>query len=86
MTDSQLLIGIMQNDERAWKHICKNMKQGFTSILVQTFQFSNLTNEDIEDIFQESLIVLMQTQRLLVRRFMIKSPDMQKTWLKQVKK
>ena len=61
MTDSQLLIRIMQNDERAWKHICKNMKQGFTSILVQTFQFSNLTNEDIEDIFQESLIVLMQT-------------------------
>ena len=60
MTDSQLLIGIMQNDERAWKHICRNMKQGFTSILVQTFQFSNLTNEDIEDIFQESLIVLMQ--------------------------
>lgn len=60
MTDSQLLIGIMQNDERAWKHICKNMKQGFTSILVQTFQFSNLTNEDNEDIFQESLIVLMQ--------------------------
>ena len=60
MTDSQLLIGIMQNNERAWKHICKNMKQGFTSILVQTFQFSNLTNEDIEDIFQESLIVLMQ--------------------------
>ena len=60
MTDSQLLIGIMQNDERAWKHICKNMKQGFTSILVQTFQFSNLTNEDIEDIFQESCIVLMQ--------------------------
>lgn len=60
MIDSQLLIGIMQNDERAWKHICKNMKQGFISILVQTFQFSNLTNEDIEDIFQESLIVLMQ--------------------------
>ena len=60
MNDQQLLIGIMQNDERAWKHICKNMKQGFTSILVQTFKFSNLTNEDIEDIFQESLIVLMQ--------------------------
>ena len=60
MTDHQILIGIMQNDERAWKHICKNMKQGFTSILVQTFQFSNLTNKDIEDIFQDSLIVLMQ--------------------------
>ena len=60
MTDSQLLIGIMQNDERAWKHICRNMKQGFAAILVQTFSFNSLTNEDIEDIFQESCIVLMQ--------------------------
>lgn len=60
MTDQQLLIGIMQNDERAWKHICRNMKQGFAAILVQTFSFNSLTNEDIEDIFQESCIVLMQ--------------------------
>ena len=60
MTDHQLLIGIMQNDERAWKHICRNMKQGFASILVRTFPFSNLANEDVEDIFQESCIVLMQ--------------------------
>ena len=60
MTDHQLLIGIMQNDERAWKHICRNMKQGFAAILVQTFSFNSLTNEDIEDIFQESCIVLMQ--------------------------
>lgn len=60
MTDQQLLIGIMQNDERAWKHICRNMKQGFAAILVQTFPFSNLADEDIEDIFQESCIVLMQ--------------------------
>lgn len=60
MTDRQLLIGIMQNDERSWKHISRNMKQGFSSILVHMFSFGNLTNEDIEDIFQESLIVLMQ--------------------------
>ena len=60
MTDQQLLIGIMQNDERAWKHICRNMKQGFVSILAQTFSFSYLSNEDIEDVFQESCIVLMQ--------------------------
>lgn len=60
MTDHQLLIGIMQNDERAWKHICRNTKQGFAAILVQTFSFNSLTNEDIEDIFQESCIVLMQ--------------------------
>lgn len=58
MTDHQLLIGIMQNDERAWKHIFRNMKQGFAAILVQTL--NSLTNEDIEDIFQESCIVLMQ--------------------------
>ena len=50
----------MQNDERAWKHICRNTKQGFAAILVQTFSFNSLTNEDIEDIFQESCIVLMQ--------------------------
>lgn len=44
----------MQNDERAWKHICRKMKQGFASILVQTFSFNKLTDEDLEDIFQES--------------------------------
>ena len=60
MTDQQILIGIMQNDERAWKHICRNMKQGFVSILSQTFSVSYLSNEDIEDVFQESCIVLMQ--------------------------
>lgn len=60
MTERELLIGIMQNDERTWKHICRNMKHGFVSILVQTFSFSRLANEDIEDIFQESCIVLMQ--------------------------
>ena len=60
MTERELIIGIMQNDERTWKHICRNMKHGFVSILVQTFSFSRLANEDIEDIFQESCIVLMQ--------------------------
>ena len=60
MTDHQLLIGIMQNDERAWRHICRNMKQGFAAILVQTSSLNSLTNENIEDIFQESCIVLMQ--------------------------
>ena len=63
MTDQQILIGIMQNDERAWKHICRNMKQGFTAILMQTFSLINLSNEDVEDIFQESCIVLMQKIR-----------------------
>ena len=60
MTEAKIIIGIMQNDERAWKHICRNMKPGFASILGQSSSLGNLTNEDIEDIFQESCIVLMQ--------------------------
>ena len=60
MTDSQLIFGILQNDERAWRHICREMKAGFASILWQTFSADNISNEDIDDIFQESLIVLMQ--------------------------
>ena len=53
MTDQQLLIGIMQNDERAWKYICRNMKPGFMSILGHTSSLGNLTNDDVEDIFRE---------------------------------
>jgi RNA polymerase sigma-70 factor (ECF subfamily) len=50
----------MQNDERAWKYICREMKPGFASILGQTFTIDRFSDEDIDDIFQESLIVLMQ--------------------------
>ena len=60
MTDAQLIFGIMQNDERVWRHICREMKPGFASILGQTFTGDRILDEDIEDIFQESLIVLMQ--------------------------
>ena len=60
MTDQQLIIAIMQNDERAWRFICRNMKSGFASIIRQKFSSNNLSDEDVEDIFQESCIVLMQ--------------------------
>lgn len=60
MKDFQLLIGIMQNDERAWRYICRNMKSGFNSIISKSFPFSNFAKDDIEDIFQNSCIVLMQ--------------------------
>lgn len=60
MTDSQLIFGILQNDERAWRYICREMKPGFASILGQTFLAAKISNEDIEDIFQDSLLVLMQ--------------------------
>ena len=60
MTDAQILLGIMENDERAWRYIYHNMKIGFASILQRSFLHVKLVNEDVEDIFQESLIVLMQ--------------------------
>lgn len=60
MTDSQLQFGIMQNDERAWRHIYQEMRFGFASILIKSFANSNIRTEDIEDIFQESLVVLMR--------------------------
>ena len=60
MTDSQLLIGIIENDERAWRYIYHNMRIGFASILTQRFTDSKLRKEDIEDIFQDSLLTLMQ--------------------------
>lgn len=60
MTDTQLLIGIMQNDNRAWRYICRNFRSGFFSILGQSFLFGPSAKADIEDIFQESLMVLMK--------------------------
>lgn len=60
MTDTQLLIGIMQNDNRSWRYICGNLKPGFSKILGDAFPLTKLTNEDIEDIFQDSLLKLLE--------------------------
>ena len=60
MTDLQILHGIIQNDNHVWRYICRSMKPGFIKVLRAALPFSKLTNEDIEDIFQESLIKLME--------------------------
>ena len=60
MTDAQIIMSIMQNDSRGWRYICRNMKQGFAAILARTFSFGRTADADIEDIFQDSCIVLMQ--------------------------
>ena len=60
MTDAQIVLSILQNDSRGWRYICRNMKQGFAAILSRTFSFGRTANADIEDIFQDSCIVLMQ--------------------------
>ena len=60
MTEAQIVIGIMQNDNRAWQYICRNMKASFSSIIGGMFSFGETAKDDIEDIFQESCIILMQ--------------------------
>lgn len=60
MTDSQIIFGILQNDERAWRHICREMRAPFASIIRNTFSTAQIANEDINDIFQEALVALMQ--------------------------
>ena len=60
MTDAQIVMSILQNDSRGWRYICRNMKQGFAAILARTFSFGRTADADIEDIFQDSCIVLMQ--------------------------
>ena len=63
MTEAKILIGIMQNDDRAWRFICRNMKPGFATIIGQAFSFGNLTKEDIEDLFQEFLKLVQFLKR-----------------------
>lgn len=60
MTEAQIIIGIMQNDNRAWQYICRNMKPSFSSIIGGMFSFGEASKSDIEDIFQDSCIILMQ--------------------------
>lgn len=60
MTDAQIVMSIMQNDSRGWRYICRNMKQGFAAVLARTFSFGRTADADIEDIFQDSCIVLMK--------------------------
>lgn len=63
MTDAQILIGISQNDNKVWSYICQTMRGGFSAILTRTFNFGNSAHEELEDIFQESCIILMQKVR-----------------------
>ena len=60
MTDAQILMGIIQNDDRVWRYVCRNMKPGFAAVLCSAFSHAGLSGQDIDDIFQESCVVLMQ--------------------------
>lgn len=60
MTETELLNGIIENDELVWRHIYRDMRQGFVSIILQKFALCGLRSLDIDDVFQESLLVLMR--------------------------
>ena len=57
MTDAQLIIGIMQNDDRAWRYLYRENKAKFISAVLKT-AVGRSVQADIEDIYQESLLVL----------------------------
>lgn len=59
MTDAKLLMGIMQNDNNAWRHICRKMKPGFISVIGRLFPDGKMSDEDVEDIFQDSCMIMM---------------------------
>ena len=59
MTDAQLIIGIMQNDDRVWRYIYRENKAKFISSVLKT-SIGRSVRADIEDIYQESLLVLMK--------------------------
>jgi DNA-directed RNA polymerase specialized sigma24 family protein len=61
MTDLQLVAGILNNDERAWRHICRNMKAGFIAKVYSMNMHGKLVPQDLEDVFQDSCVILMQT-------------------------
>lgn len=59
MTDAQILMGIMQNDNRVWQHVCRNMKASFISIITGIPSLGDVVRPYIEDVFQEACIILM---------------------------
>lgn len=58
MTDSQIVHGVLKNDDLVWKYIYKEYKARFVSILRREFLFLALTHS-MEDVFTDSCMVLM---------------------------
>ena len=60
MTDSQLILGILHNDEQVWRTIYSEMRSGFAAIISRSFALARVSENDIEDLYHQSLIILMQ--------------------------
>ena len=50
----------MQNDNRVWRYICRKMKPSFCSIIGSKYTFGPTAKEDLDDIFQDSCVILME--------------------------
>lgn len=60
MTDVQLILGIQSNNPIVWRYICRNLKSPFIATLKRISINASLSNNDWEDIFQESCMILME--------------------------
>ena len=60
MTDSQLLLGIQNNNPIVWRYICRNLKSPFIATLKRFCLSPSLSSDDWEDIFQEACMILME--------------------------
>ena len=58
MTDSQIVQGILNNNDQVWKYIYREYKSRFVAILRKEFLFLALTHS-MEDVFTEACLVLM---------------------------
>jgi RNA polymerase sigma factor (sigma-70 family) len=60
MTDSQILLGIQNNNPVVWRYICRNLKSPFIATLKRFCLSPSLSSDDWEDIFQEACMILME--------------------------
>ena len=59
MTDSQLILGIFDNNTVVWRYIYRNLKSPFIATLKRIHATAILSDDDWEDIFQDSCIIMM---------------------------
>ena len=60
MTDAQIVKGIHENDDRIWRYIYRTYRTHFFSTLRGKILAPMFSNEDWEDVFEESILTLMR--------------------------
>ena len=60
MTDTQIIIGIQNNNPIVWRYFCRNLKSPFIATLKRCCLNTSLDSDDWEDIFQDACIILME--------------------------